>query len=201
MTVTGSFRRWERFMFIFVGVEPLMLPLAFMVHASCGTVLHGTVVPGVQGACDSTALLLIIAIVGTTVAPWQLFFQQSNVVDKRITPRWIKYERWDTVIGAVLTVIGAAALMIACGLRLQGHGLRRAVRRRAGRSRRGSAASWASSPVPSSPLSCSTPAIIGAAAVTLSTSYAFGDVFGVSHSLHRGVGEAKSSTAATRRSW
>ena len=31
-------------------------------------------------------MLLIIAIVGTTVAPWLLFFQQSNVVDKRITP-------------------------------------------------------------------------------------------------------------------
>ena len=38
-------------------------------------------------------MLLIIAIVGTTVAPWQLFFQQSNIIDKRITPRWINYER------------------------------------------------------------------------------------------------------------
>jgi Mn2+/Fe2+ NRAMP family transporter len=35
---------------------------------------------------------LIIAIVGTTVAPWQLFFQQSYVVDKRTAPRFIKYE-------------------------------------------------------------------------------------------------------------
>jgi hypothetical protein len=41
-------------------------------------------------------VLLIIAIVGTTVAPWQLFFQQSNIIDKRITPRWINYERLDT---------------------------------------------------------------------------------------------------------
>ena len=32
-------------------------------------------------------MLLIIGIVGTTVAPWQLFFQQSYVIDKRITPR------------------------------------------------------------------------------------------------------------------
>jgi Mn2+/Fe2+ NRAMP family transporter len=58
-------------------------------------------------------VLLIIAIVGTTVASWQLFFQQSNVVDKRITPRWIGHERADTTIGAVVVVIGAAALMIA----------------------------------------------------------------------------------------
>ena len=50
--------------------------------------------------------------VGTTVAPWQLFFQQSNVVDKRITPRFIGYERADTVIGAFVVVIGAAALLM-----------------------------------------------------------------------------------------
>ena len=37
----------------------------------------------------SDVMLLIIAIVGTTVAPWQLFFQQSYVIDKRITPRFI----------------------------------------------------------------------------------------------------------------
>ncbi len=56
-------------------------------------------------------MLLIIAIVGTTVAPWQLFFQQSNIIDKRITPRWINYERADTVIGAFVVVIGAGALI------------------------------------------------------------------------------------------
>ena len=70
-------------------------------------------------------MLLIIAIVGTTVAPWQLFFQQSNVIDKRITPRWINYERVDTVIGSIVVILGAAALMIAAafafgGTRLHG---------------------------------------------------------------------------------
>jgi Mn2+/Fe2+ NRAMP family transporter len=57
--------------------------------------------------------LTIIAIVGTTVAPWQLFFQQSNVIDKRITPRWVKSEQSDTVIGAFLTNIEAVGLIIA----------------------------------------------------------------------------------------
>ena len=56
-------------------------------------------------------MLLIIAIVGTTVAPWQLFFQQSYVVDKRITPRFIKYERLDLWIGIAFVIIGAVAMM------------------------------------------------------------------------------------------
>ena len=49
-------------------------------------------------------MLLIIAIVGTTVAPWQLFFQQSYLIDKRITPRFIHYERWDLCLGIALVV-------------------------------------------------------------------------------------------------
>ena len=56
-------------------------------------------------------MLLIIAIVGTTVAPWQLFFQQSYVIDKRITPRFIRYERLDLWIGIALVIVGAVAMM------------------------------------------------------------------------------------------
>ena len=64
-------------------------------------------------------MLLIIAIVGTTVAPWQLFFQQSYVIDKRITPRFISYERVDLWLGIVLVIVGAVAMMAFCrgGLR------------------------------------------------------------------------------------
>ena len=64
--------------------------------------------------------MLIIAIVGTTVAPWQLFFQQSNIVDKRITPRWINYERADTVLGSFVTVIGAVLIVVTCAFAFMG---------------------------------------------------------------------------------
>jgi Mn2+/Fe2+ NRAMP family transporter len=92
-TVSGSFRRWERFMFVFIVANFLVIPLVLLSNPALGPVAHDFVVPGVKGGPSSNAVLLIIAIVGTTVAPWQLFFQQSNIVDKRITPRWIAYER------------------------------------------------------------------------------------------------------------
>ena len=111
MTATGSFRRWERFMFVFVFANLLVIPLAVQSHPPASSFFHGLLVPGVQGGFDSTSVLLVIAIVGTTVAPWQLFFQQSNIVDKRITPRWINYERTDTVIGSFVTVFAACLLM------------------------------------------------------------------------------------------
>src|SRR5438270_7051345 len=111
ISASGSFRLWERSMFLFVFANLLVVPLFFMAHPKAGQIARHFVIPGIQGGATSTSVLLIIAIVGTTVAPWQLFFQQSNIVDKRITPRWINYERVDTIVGAAVVVIAAGALI------------------------------------------------------------------------------------------
>ena len=135
-------------------------------------------------------MLLIIAMVGTTVAPWQLFFQQSNIIDKRITPRWINYERVDTWLGAIVVVIGAAALMCVSAFAFRGTpyfghftdaggtatGLDHTLGATAG-------ALFA--------IVLLNASLIGAGALTLSTSYAFGDVSGMKSSLHRSWRDAK----------
>jgi Mn2+/Fe2+ NRAMP family transporter len=129
-------------------------------------------------------------MVGTTVAPWQLFFQQSNIIDKRITPRWINYERLDTCIGAVVVVIGAAALIGVSAFAFQhtpyfGHftdagGTAAALDKVLGST---AGAFFA--------IVLLNASLIGAGALTLSTSYAFGDVFGTKSSLHRSFKEEK----------
>src|SRR5438046_5774241 len=82
ITISGNFRRWERAMFVFLFASLLVLPLVVLSHPSPGAALQGFLVPGVEGGLTSNSALLIVAIVGTTVAPWQMFFQQSNVIDK-----------------------------------------------------------------------------------------------------------------------
>ncbi|WP_281287625.1 divalent metal cation transporter [Amycolatopsis rhizosphaerae] len=99
-------------MLAFIAVSLLLIPLALLSHPDWSGLGYHFVVPGIQGGASSDAVLLITAIVGTTVAPLQLFFQQSNVIDKRITPRFIRYERVDTVLGSVVVVLGAAALIV-----------------------------------------------------------------------------------------
>lgn len=186
MTVTGSFRRWERFMYVMVIANFLVIPLVFMAHPSVRPVITGFLLPGVHGGLTANALLLIIGMVGTTVAPWQLFFQQSNVIDKRLTPRWMSYERADTIIGSIVVVIGATALIVTSAFAfdntsLFGHfvnagGVITGLSQHIG-------------PVAGDlfAIILLNASLIGAAAVTLSTSYAFGDVFGTKHSLHRSV--------------
>jgi Mn2+/Fe2+ NRAMP family transporter len=195
ITSTGSFRSWERFMYVFVIANLLVVPLLILSHPSVGNIAEHAVSPGIRGGVSSTAVLLIIAIVGTTVAPWQLFFQQSNIIDKRITPRWINYERLDTVIGAFVVVIGAGALIAVTAFAFGGTGafghfsdagaVARELRRHIG--------SVGGTFFAVILLNAS---LIGAAAVTLATSYAFGDVFGAKHSLNRGPLDAKAFYAS-----
>jgi Mn2+/Fe2+ NRAMP family transporter len=190
ITSTGSFRSWERFMYVFVVANFLVIPLLVIAHPSVGNMAHHTFVPSIHGGANSTAVLLIIAIVGTTVAPWQLFFQQSNIIDKRITPRWINYERADTVIGAFVVVIGAGALVAVTAFAFMGTS-------DFGRfTDAGAVASELSRHLGSTAgtffaIVLLNASLIGAAAVTLATSYAFGDVFGAKHSLNRGPLDAK----------
>ena len=190
ITISGNFRRWERSMFVFLFASLLVLPLAALSHPDPGAALRGFVVPGIEGGLTSNGALMIFAIVGTTVAPWQLFFQQSNCVDKRITPRWLDYEKADTALGAVVVVVGAAAIIVASasaftgtpefGHFVDGLGVARGIGRHIGP---GVGAIFA--------LLLLDASIVGASAVTLATSYAFGDIFGVRQSLNRRIGEAR----------
>jgi Mn2+/Fe2+ NRAMP family transporter len=190
VSASGSFRLWERSMFLFVFANLLVFPLFFMVHPRAGEIARHFVIPGIHGGATSSAVLLIIAIVGTTVAPWQLFFQQSNIVDKRITPRWINYERVDTFVGAGVVVVAAGALICITAFAFGGtsyfgqfvnagavaHALHHTVGSVGG-------AFFA--------IVLLNASLIGAGAVTLATSYVVGDVTGARGSLHRSFRQAK----------
>ena len=188
---TGSFRRFERISLLLVFGSLLLLPVLLWAHPPIAAIAHDLVVPQLpEGGKLGDVMLLVIAIVGTTVAPWQLFFQQSYIIDKRITPRFMRYERADLWLGIVLVVIGAAAMMAFAAATFAGHeefghfqdaaavaaGLDKYAGHLAG-------VFFAIALIDAS--------IIGAMAVSLSTAYAVGDVLALRHSLHRKPKEAK----------
>lgn len=184
----GSFRRWESMMFLLIAVNVVIVPMTLLVHPSWkGTV--GGLMPQFPGGLDSTLLLLIVAIVGTTVAPWQLFFQQSNVVDKRITTRWIAYARADLVLGIVVVMVGATALMAVTAFGLTGSG---AVGNftDAGAVATGLADHAGGAVGVLFAVLLLDASLIGANAIGLATTYAVGDALRRRHSLHWKVSEA-----------
>jgi Mn2+/Fe2+ NRAMP family transporter len=187
---TGNFRRFERFSLMLCLGSLLLVPIVLAVHVPPGQAVHDFFVPRLPDGRLSDVLLLVIGIVGTTVAPWQLFFQQSYVVDKRITPRFINYEKADLWIGILLVMVGAVALMVASAAVFAG-------RPEAGAftDAGGVAAGFGKYVSPTIgalfAIALIDAAIIGAAAVSLSTAYAIGDVLSLRHSLHRKATDAK----------
>jgi NRAMP (natural resistance-associated macrophage protein)-like metal ion transporter len=188
---TGSFKRFERVCMALVAGSLILIPIFIMVHPPLREVGRDLLIPRMpHGAELSTVVLLIIAIVGTTVAPWQLFFQQSYVIDKRITPRFMSYEKIDLWIGIAVVVIGATAMISFTAAAFSGHSEfghfddAAGIARGLGKYVSGTAGTLFA-------IALIDASIIGAAAVGLSTSYALGDTLGLKHSLHRKIHEAK----------
>lgn len=188
---TGDFRRFERFAIGLCVLSLLLVPVLVSIHPPVAQMTRDFFVPNWPARAKlSDVMLLVIGIVGTTVAPWQLFFQQSYIVDKRITPRFMKYEKADLWIGIVFVMIGAVAMISFCAALFAGRpefgnftdagGVIAGLEKYAGRT---GAVLFA--------VALLDACIIGAAAVSLSTAYAIGDVFRIRHSLHRSVSDAK----------
>ncbi|POA99082.1 manganese transporter [Chromobacterium sinusclupearum] len=188
---TGDFRRFERFAMILVVFSLFLVPVFMMVHPPMEQIGHDLLVPGMPaGGKLSDVMLLIIGIVGTTVAPWQLFFQQSYVIDKRITPRFIKYERADLWLGIVLVLIGAVAIIGMAAALFAGKpefgNFQDAGAVAAGLGKYHSHLAGVLFAVALIDAS-----LIGASAVSLSTAYALADVLNMKHSLHRKPSDAR----------
>jgi len=188
---TGDFRRFERFAIALCFGSLLLVPVFLAIHPPLGQVARDFVMPQLPADGKlSDVLLLIIAIVGTTVAPWQLFFQQSYVIDKRITPRFMAYEKMDLWIGILIIIVGAVAMMAFAAATFAGQpeagnftdagGVAAGLEKYAGA-------------VPGTlfAIALIDASIIGASAVSLATAYALGDVLALKHSLHRKATDAK----------
>ena len=113
MVVTASYRRWEKVTIFLCAFDLMWLVLGWRVSPSFGAVVYHTVVPVIPpGGITSTLMFDVIAVVGTTIAPWQLFFQQSCVADKKLRFADLKWARLDTFIGAIIVIIVAACMML-----------------------------------------------------------------------------------------
>ena len=116
LVLRGSFRRVEHVLLALSSVFVAYIVAAFLAHPDWRAAARGLVVPTAPGTRD--AALAAVATIGTTLAPWGLAFIQSYVVDKRLRPRDLHYERIDVLMGALLTGVIGAFVVIACAATL-----------------------------------------------------------------------------------
>ncbi len=112
---------WERIALFIAALNLVFVPLALFSHPDWSAVGRAFVganwmVPG--GLLSAGFLVLLSANIGTTIAPWQLFFQQSCIVDKGLLPQDIEASRRDLMLGVTGMVIVAMAIIILTGQHL-----------------------------------------------------------------------------------
>ena len=185
MIMTGRYWTWEKIALALCVGNLIYIPAAFMVHPSVQDILRNSLIPQFPpGGLTNDLFFLLMANIGTTIAPWMLFFQQSSVVDKGLQQKDAKFGKVDTAFGAFLTVVVAMVLIIVCANLLQGQEVE-------------SAAEAAIRIMPMNQYIGSIVAIglfdagfLGAICISLASSWAFGEVFGWSHSLNKKIREA-----------
>jgi len=88
----------------------------FMAKPAWGEVLKHTFIPSVQPT--GAFFVMLVGLIGTTIAPWMQFYQQASVVEKGIKVEDYNYSRWDTIIGCIVVTVIAFFIVVTCGATL-----------------------------------------------------------------------------------
>jgi len=118
----GSFRGVEHALLALSSIFAAYLISGVLAHPDWGAAARGLVVPQLPGTRHG--LLVVVATLGTTLAPWGLAFMQSYAVDKRLSVRDLGFERVDVITGAVLTGVIGFFVVISCAATLHAQGVK-----------------------------------------------------------------------------
>lgn len=187
VVATGAYLRWERTVMALCLLDVAWVALAGRLGVPVPEVVRHALVPTIPpGGVTADLVLLTVALVGTTIAPWQLFFQQSCVVDKRLRSGDLPWERLDTFLGACFTIVVAGAMMLV-GNAARAHGIRFTDPAQLAESLGAVYGPLVRNALLG--LMCNA-AVLGTIAVSLSSAWAYGEVRGWSHSLQDPVWRA-----------
>ena len=121
LTMSGSFQRIEKILLLVSCVFVTYIVAAFMAGPNWGEVAVDLVVPNIQN--DPSYVSLVVATIGTTIAPWMMFFNQSNVVEKGLTVKDLSPQKVDVVAGTVAACLVAWFIIVTTGAVLYPQGI------------------------------------------------------------------------------
>lgn len=186
IVMQGRYWTWEKIVLLFCVLNLIYIPAALIIHPDVEAITRG-LIPSFPAGLSNDVFFYLMANIGTTIAPWMVFFQQSSVVDKGMTEKDITFGKLDTAFGALFTILVAAFCIILTGTLLF----------KPGGTNIESAAAAASAIMGSNPYVGSALAIglfdaglLGAICISLASSWAMGEVFGWAHSINNKPSDA-----------
>jgi NRAMP (natural resistance-associated macrophage protein)-like metal ion transporter len=198
VVMSGKYWTFEKLALLFCGFNFVYIPAAFWAMKMAGAppwsaVLGGFLAPSFPKGLTTDLIFVIMANIGTTITPWQIVFQQSMVVDKGLDIGDIKYGKVDTLVGSIFTCVVAGFIIVTTGAAFYYHSPQILVE---------DARQTAEAIMPLLPhgqgewaralfaIGLFDAGFLGALCISLSTSWAVGEVFGWAHSLNKGVKDA-----------
>lgn len=197
IVLTGRYWTFEKITLVFVVFNFVYIPAALWAMKVPGGPGWAEVgrgfIPRFEGGLTADFLFVLLANIGTTITPWQIFFQQSSVVDKGLDIHDVKFGRLDTLAGSVFTGVVAAFIIITTGAAFHFHHPPIQIQ---------DAKQTAEALVPLLPagrgelarrlfaIGLFDAGFLGALCISLSTSWALGEIFGWAHSLNKSVRDA-----------
>ena len=121
LTMSGSFKRIEKVLLVVSCVFVTYVVAAFLAGPSWGQVVAATISP--HAVAEPEYVSLLVATIGTTIAPWMIFLAQNNVVDKNVDESGIVLQRIDTVTGSVIACAIAWFIIVTTGTVLHPAGI------------------------------------------------------------------------------
>jgi len=122
LVLKGTYKFVEKIFLFSCTIFATYIISAFMAGPPWGQVLTQTVKPTFD--MKPSYLMMLIGVVGTTIAPWMQFYLQSAVVEKGVKVEQYKASRWDVIVGCFMTDIVAFFIIVACGATLFTHGIK-----------------------------------------------------------------------------
>jgi len=180
----GRYWTFEKLALLFCALNLIYIPAAFLVHPSVRDVLEQGLIPNFAGGFNGQLFFFLMANIGTTIAPWMLFFQQSAVVDKGMLEKDIPWGRFDTLLGSFVTVVVAVFIVIVTGTVLSGVDIDSAAQAAAELMKTDRYVGTFLA------IGLFDAGLLGAICISLASSWAFGEIFGWAHSLNTKIRQA-----------
>ncbi len=180
LIVKGSYKAVERVFLVASAIYLTYIVSGVLANPNWNEVTTALVTPSFH--LDIGYVTIFVTIIGTTIAPWMQFYQQSSIVDKGVQIKDYAYERVDVVVGSLFAVFVATFITIACASTIYKNGLNIETAKDAALALGPLAGRYASTLFAFGLLNAS---LFSAAILPLSTSYTVCEAFGWENSISR----------------
>lgn len=116
LVVKGTYRPVEKILIFFSLIYFTYIASALYAHPDWHAAVRDTFVPVINKHSDY--LVMLVGVIGTTIAPWMQFYLQASIVEKEIGKKEYALSKWDVVLGCIITDVVAFFIIVACAATL-----------------------------------------------------------------------------------